>query len=87
MTFSEWELNEGFLMPLSDEERDIARNAWNAATEAAKPRWIPVTERLPDKEGKYPMKFTGFDLFWIIHYKPGITVFDGEITHWMEMPD
>jgi hypothetical protein len=46
-TFEEWELSQGFLSPLSDEERDIARDAWNAATEAAKPRWVPISDGLP----------------------------------------
>jgi len=86
-TFEDWFAKRVYEYNASWISKDeLAQDAWNAATEAAKPRWIPVSERLPDKEGRYPMKFLGFDSFWIIHYKPGITVFDGEITHWTELP-
>ena len=82
MTFEEAVGSHDFKYPEAENYADD----YKAIFEKLKPRWIPVTERLPDKEGKYPMKFVGFDSFWIIDYKPGFTVFDGEITHWMDIP-
>ena len=33
--------------------QDIAEQAYNRGLENGKPKWIPVTERLPEKDGKY----------------------------------
>ncbi len=55
---------------------------------AAVPKWIPVTERLPDADG--------FTLIFTAHGNPGVCYFtsgwwggygkDG-ITHWMPLPE
>jgi hypothetical protein len=92
-TFEEWELSQGFLSPLSDEERDIARDAWNFATEQARPRWISVSERLPDKAGYYPaLRDTSNEKWFRAYFYPNRQwdTFDGYtgiVTHWLELPE
>lgn len=49
ITFEEWYEKRFFDDNASWHQRDLAKDAWDAATEAAKPRWIPVTEMLPDR--------------------------------------
>ena len=66
---------------------------WDAATEAAKPRWIPVTERLPIKHGYYPCVYIG-----LFHKTWDRTFFDGttferkykdepDILYWFDIPE
>ena len=64
-------------------------------------KWIPVTERLPEKSGRYlaltPSKVRGADYYeWLIRYDPkgGFYDYDSEwgdipmddVTHWMPLP-
>ena len=35
------------------DERDMCEQAYKNGYEKGKPKWIPVTERLPDKDGEY----------------------------------
>lgn len=35
------------------DERDMFEQAFKNGYEQGKPKWIPVTERLPEKDGKY----------------------------------
>jgi hypothetical protein len=63
-------------------------NEANIALYGALPKWIPVTERLPDADG--------FTLIFTAHGYPGVCYFtsgwwggyekDG-ITHWMPFPE
>lgn len=65
--------------------------AWNASAEAHKPRWIPVSERLPDKENMICAVISeNFEC-------PMIRIWMKEnwfnvparlnITHWLELPE
>lgn len=64
------------------------REAADAIEELNKPRWIPVTERLPEEDG--------FTLIFTAHGHAGVCYFtngwwggygmDG-ITHWMPLPE
>ena len=66
-------------------------------------KWIPVTERLPEKYGRYlaltPGYLKGFDQYdaWLIYYHPESGFYDADpnwgdipmdvITHWMPLPE
>lgn len=70
---------------------DEARCIWNAATESAKPRWIPVTERLPENPGDYLVKAVSFkspeypNLVMIDEFDV-IDGFPDSVKYWMELP-
>ena len=64
-------------------------------------KWIPVTERLPDKHGKYltvvPSRWVGVEHgIWVIWYHPKSGFYDSDpewgdiemddVTHWMPLP-
>jgi hypothetical protein len=66
-------------------------------------KWIPVTERLPEKGGRYlaltPGYLKGFDQYdaWLIYYHPESDFYDtypqwgdipmDDVTHWMPLPE
>lgn len=55
-------------------------------------RWIPVTERLPEKVGEYLVlsKAGNYSIQWFYineNYKAFLYVENGTITHWMPLPD
>ena len=61
-------------------------------------KWIPVTERLPEKYGKYLCIYVfdesaGYPHIEAISYYPTMTRFQGEgscgmrVTHWMPLPE
>lgn len=66
--------------------------------EESKPRWIPVTERLPEKNGKYLCNIKRFGQYaGMQYYYVDVLVFqedcffeDGigteRVTHWMPLP-
>lgn len=59
-----------------------------ATIEAAKPRWIPVTEALP-KNGHYYLKCTKYGNVDVDYYWDGFenaTKYGEEIVAWMEKP-
>lgn len=74
-----------------------ALEAVEDALAATQPRWIPVSERLPEKHGKYLITATGEsqgkkyirveigqwlgDAFWIGWYEP-----NKKILAWMSLP-
>ena len=72
-----------------------AQKAWNAATEAAKPRWIPVTEMLPEKDEKYLIitdNYEGFQTAWFnqsfgLFEVSHLDISSKEVTHWMAVPE
>lgn len=47
-------------------------------------RWIPVTERLPEKDGTYAV-IMGFPE--TVRFSDGKWDCYGEVTHWMPLPD
>ena len=57
--------------------------------------WIPVTERLPSREGKYLTAFSkgevGQNVFLIFRDSSTKWYFNsedtGEVTHWMPLPE
>ena len=98
-TFEEWwDDNDMMLAGIyvsEHPEYDAAKAAWNAATEAATPRWIPVSERLPDKDDKYLIKVNYYADFQTAWYDPRSGLFEvsdfdissKEVTHWMAVPE
>jgi hypothetical protein len=61
-------------------------------------KWIPVTERLPEKYGKYLCRYVfnesaEYPHLEVISYYPTMTRFQGEgscgmrVTHWMPLPE
>ena len=61
-------------------------------------KWIPVTERLPEKYGKYLCRYVfnesaEYPHLETISYYPTMTRFQGEgscgmrVTHWMPLPE
>ena len=64
----------------------------------ASSEWIPVTERLPEKYGKYLCRYVfnesaEYPHIEAISYYPTMTRFQGEgscgmrVTHWMPLPE
>ena len=59
------------------------------------PAWIPVTNRLPSREGKYLTAFSkgevGQNVFLIFRDSPTKWYYNsedtGEVTHWMPLPE
>jgi len=92
-TFEEWWVNESGWddgEPLLAEGY-LAQSAWNAATETAKPRWIPVSERLPTELQPCVVKVDGNSCPLVRFYLPGtkkwLSVNQINVTHWMEIPE
>ena len=58
-------------------------------------KWIPVTERLPSREGRYITAFSkgevGQNVFMIFHGAPAKWYYNSEdtgvVTHWMPLPE
>jgi Protein of unknown function (DUF551) len=69
--------------------KGIAKESWNAATEAAKPRWIPVSERLPDREGWFAVKTESPSTFDKGYFNKTLGIFDdinySKVTHWIDL--
>lgn len=59
------------------------------------PKWIPVTERLPNHEGRYITAFSkgevGENVFLSFRGAPAKWYYNsedtGEVTHWMSLPE
>ena len=59
---------------------------WNASAAAHKPRWIPVSERFPDKHGFYPALRQNIP-FRKEEYFNGDEFIKDSVTHWLELPE
>lgn len=56
------------------------------------PEWIPVTERMPEEDGRYLCNIRSFAFpgcFYrdILKYEYGEFSGNNDVTHWMELPD
>lgn len=78
-----------------DDPEELAKLGLSSTRETG-PKWIPVTERLPDCDGRYlcnvkSYAFRGCYYRDILKFEQGL--FAGEyaahedVTHWMELPD
>ena len=72
---------------------DIAVRAEAAATEACKPRWIPVTERLPEKR-KWVLCRCEANIIEVLRWEnnewyhdPMHVYYPSFVTHWMPLPE
>lgn len=74
--------------------------AYKKGYEAGKPKWIPVTERLPDKMGQYICQYvfgenTEYPFYQVLWYFTAVEKphFQHEgsmglrVTHWMPLPE
>lgn len=79
--------------------KELMKQAADAIEELSKPKWIPVTERVPEVdqpvmicafgksvgEGVY-RGHDGFHHVWKMYTSSG-TYWDDEVTHWMPLPE
>ena len=66
-------------------ETDIfSYNDMKNCAEAHKPRWISVSESLPENNGRYPVLVTGY-IHWTTEYFYG--AFPHLVTHWLDIPE
>lgn len=70
----------------------LLRDAADAIEELSKPRWIPVTERLPE-ERKYVLCKCRADIIDVLRFEnaewyhdPTHVYMYGFVTHWMPLP-
>ena len=73
------------------EAADLIENQQNhiaalmQANDALRPRWIPVTERLPGPEGRYIVR-TGNGSVTVAKFYPEYGRFQRIFTHWLPLP-
>ncbi len=75
---------------------DVAEQAYKNGYEDGKPKWIPVTERLPEKSDYY-LAYHGSGYIGILPYSVQyklFNAFDGngtkyamDVAHWMPLPE
>lgn len=66
---------------------ELTNSAADAIEELSKPRWIPVTERLPENEGRYLAIFYEEMIIDFGYYRPSVGWCEQGITHWMPLPE
>jgi hypothetical protein len=72
---------------------DAVQQAADAIEELSKPRWIPVTERLPEN-GEYVLCFCRANIVCVLrrdkdgdwYENPTHVYMSGFVTHWMPLP-
>lgn len=72
---------------------DVLMKAADAIEELNKPRWIPVTERLPEPDTNVLVKSGSFVSVWSlreddVYWEDEYSYFHDmcEVTHWMPLP-
>lgn len=86
MTFNDF--IKGLSFTCSTGEKKKMRLAWAKSAEKHKPRWVPVTERLPIKSGWFPVIST-YQMStqkWTKDYFDGRN-FSSDVTHFFELPE
>ena len=69
--------------------KELMKQAADAIEELSKPRWIPVTERLPERNGTYLVYVYGdvTDLnYWRGKWHRLGDDYTKAVTHWMPLP-
>ena len=86
-------------MNIYDACEQAYKNGYSNGYEAGKPKWIPVTERLPKKEEYVLLWYAKNNRNPTLHAKNpaavgrlthGMFIVDGcsvEVTHWMPLPE
>ena len=83
------DLSEYISKPVMQELQDALDMAISALREQEQRRWIPVTERLPDK----PMKCLVYTKrgecysYDIVYYSQDFYLQYANVTHWMPIPE
>lgn len=83
MTFDEAVASHDFKYP----EAENYAEDYKAIFEKLKPRWIPVSERLPDVDGEYPIRFFHFSGWHKGTFEKGRWLSGNAISDWLEIPD
>ena len=61
------------------------KEAMEAYANQFRTRWIPVTERLPEKDGDCMVYFNDGHMYVLRYYKK-VGFFQRDVTHWSELP-
>ena len=96
MTFEEWWEHFNSCCPLDITDEEIAKWAWDAATEQAQPEWISVEDRLPPVDewvlffdGDRTMDTSNCPIYMDKLDKRGEALCNylHNYTHWMPLPN
>lgn len=86
MTNMNWHDEDGYTVEDADEKRAIITDLINGVTSAQPDRWIPVSERLPEKTGKYLVTVKNGNVY-ATAYCAMDKKFNCAAVAWMELPE
>ena len=90
-TFEEYWNSDAAAMSAGKGMTERCRQAFHAGIEAAKPRWIPVSDGLPTEMQPCVVKVEGNSCplvrFYLTGNKKWLSVSPIKVTHWMELPN
>lgn len=76
---------------LAPNEANAIMDAFDEYVDSNEPHWIPVTERLPEKEGRYLVTNSKIGAWHVDvdFYRPymGGWMYDQGVTAWMPLPE